>query len=97
MLTETMIRVAAAVPLANAPDPEPNAPGGIQTAVETILGLILYLVIAGCVAGVLFVAGKLALAQRRGEPAENLGGLLAVAGACVLAATAAALVNFLMI
>jgi hypothetical protein len=77
------------------PQPIPVAPPGLEDKVNTILGLIMYLVIAACVAGILFVAGKLALAHRRGESGEAAGQLGGVAAACVLVGSGAAIVKFL--
>jgi hypothetical protein len=77
------------------PQPIPGAPQGLQDKVNTILGLIMYLVIAACVAGILFCAGKLAIAHRRGESGEAAGQLGGVAAACVLVGSGAAIVKFL--
>ncbi len=77
------------------PQPIPGAPPDLQNKVNTILGLIMYLVIAACVAGILFCAGKLAIAHRRGESGEAAGQLGGVAAACVLVGSGAAIVKFL--
>lgn len=77
------------------PNPTPNAPVELQSKVNTILGLVMYLVIAACVAGVLLCAGKMALAHRRGEAGESAGMLGGVAAACVLTGSAAGIVTFL--
>jgi len=79
------------------PNPKPIAPPGVDTKVNTILGILMYLVIAGCVAGVLLCAGQLAVAHRRGESGEAVGRLGGVAAACVLVGTAAAIVKFLYV
>jgi hypothetical protein len=96
MLNSLTSWALAKVPMSSVPDPEPQAPPGIEDKVNTVLGFILYLVIAACVVGVLIVAAKMALAWRRGELAEQMGGLFGVAGACVLAGAASGLVTFLM-
>lgn len=84
----------AAPARADVPNPQPIAPPGVDTKVNAILGVLMYLVIAGCVAGVLLCAGRLSVAHRRGETGEAAGQLGAVAAACVLVGTAAALVKF---
>ena len=77
------------------PNPNPQAPPGVDTKVNTILGVLMYLVIAACVGGILLVAGKLAIAHRRGESGEAVGQLAGVAAASVLIGSAAAIVKFL--
>jgi len=77
------------------PNPNPQAPPGVDTKVNTILGILMYLVISACVAGVLLCAGKLAIAHRRGESGEAAGQLGGVAAACILVGSAAAIVKFL--
>lgn len=78
------------------PNPQPAAPAGVGTKINTMLGFGLYVVIAACVAGVLICAGRAAVAYRRGELSEVAGGLVAVAFACVLAGSASAVVAFFM-
>lgn len=85
-----------ATPLSRVPDPSPKAPADLQNKVETILSLGMYLVLAACVAGVLIVAGKMALAFRRGELGESFGALGGVGVACILGASASGFVAFLM-
>jgi hypothetical protein len=91
-ITALAVPAMAAGPV---PNPVPNAPVELQNKVNTILGLVMYLVIAACVAGVLICAGKMALAHRRGEAGESAGMLGGVATACVLTGSAAAIVTFL--
>ncbi|MFY0409915.1 conjugal transfer protein TrbC [Solicola sp. PLA-1-18] len=78
------------------PDPTPSVPADVESKVNIILGVGMWLVIAACVAGVLIAAGKMALAFRRGELGESFGTLGGVAAACVLVGTASAFVGFLV-
>ena len=84
-------RIASAVP-----DPSPEAPADLEAKVNQILGLGLWIVIAACVAGVLIVAVKMALAFRRGDLGESFGALGGVALACILGASASGFVQFLV-
>jgi hypothetical protein len=99
MLHDLMPRAAAAitarVPMADVPNPSPQAPPEIKAKVDTILGMLRYGVIAACVAGVFIVAGKAALAHRRGELSDVMGQLGAVMAGCLLVASGSALVGFL--
>jgi hypothetical protein len=95
-MTNYLLHAAVKTWVMAVPDPEPVPPPGIAEKVNTILGFILYLVIAACVVGVMIVGAKLALAHRRGELHDHLAGLMAVGAGCVLAGGASGLVNFLM-
>jgi hypothetical protein len=99
MLSELMSRAAAAMtapaPMADVPNPAPKAPPEIAAKVDSVIGLVRYAVIAACVAGVFLVAGKAALAHRRGELHDVMGQLGAVVIGCVLVASGSALVGFL--
>ncbi|MGQ0846563.1 MAG: hypothetical protein ACT4QF_20765 [Sporichthyaceae bacterium] len=87
---------ALALPTAvEVPNPKPSAPPEIAAKIDLLLGFLRYGVIAACVAGVFLVAGKAALAHRRGELSDVMGHLGAVAAACVLVASGSALVGFL--
>lgn len=89
-LTRAGMLIAAGVP-----NPTPNLPAAVQTKVDTLLGVIMAIVIAGCVAGVFFCAWKFATAMRHGEAQEVVGRLAGVAAACVLVGTASGFVSFL--
>lgn len=78
------------------PDPSPSAPADLENKVNQVLGLGLWIVIAACVAGVLIVAVKMALAFRRGDLGESFGALGGVALACILGASASGFVQFLV-
>src|SRR5882757_9610593 len=77
------------------PNPSPDAPPAIKEKVDLLLALLRYGVVAACVAGVFMVAGKAALAHRRGELHDVMGQLGAVLIACVLVASGSALVGYL--
>jgi hypothetical protein len=99
MLADLPLRAAAAltahVPAGVVPNPSPDAPPEIKAKIDTLLGFLRYGVIAACVAGVFLVAGKAALAHRRGELSDVMSHLGAVAAACVLVASGSALVGFM--
>jgi len=95
-LTLTGVAALAGPAMADViPNPNPQAPPGVDAKVNIILGILMYLVIAACVGGILLCAGKLAVAHRRGESGEAVGQLGGVAAACVLVGSAAAIVRFL--
>lgn len=82
--------------LSAVPDPSPEAPADLEEKVNQILGLGLWIVIAACVAGVLIVSVKMALAFRRGDLGESFGALGGVGIACILGASASGFVQFLV-
>lgn len=88
--------VAAAVPASAKPDPSPGLPPGLDGKLNTLLGMLMALVTFACVAGFLIVAGKMALAFRRGEGGESAGQLGLVAAACILVGSASTIAFFLM-
>lgn len=88
--------VLATAPAYAAPDPSPSLPGDIDAKLNVLLSMGMAIVIFACVAGVLACAGKLALALRHGEGAEAAGKLAAVGFACILTASAAGIVNYLV-
>lgn len=79
-----------------APKPTPGLPGGVEAKLNSLLGMGMSFVIVACVAGVFLCAGKLALAMRHGEAGEAAGKLVAVGMACVLVASGAGIVNYLV-
>lgn len=93
--------------LAAAPAPDPSggpavpnpgggvAPPGVADKVLTILQWIAYLATAACVAGLLYSAGKMALAHRRGDD-TNISQLGWVFAACLLIGSASAIVSALI-
>jgi hypothetical protein len=87
--------MAALVSSGSVPNPSPDAPPVIKEKVDLLLSLLRYGVVAACVAGVFMVAGKAALAHRRGELHDVMGQLGAVLTACVLVASGSALVGYI--
>ena len=83
--------------LAAVPDPGQGTEPPGAAAILTILGWIAWIVFAACVAGVLVVAIKLALAFRRGEGGEAAGQLGWVLGAAILGSSAAALIGLVLV
>ncbi|MFF0182598.1 hypothetical protein ACFYPF_26265 [Micromonospora sp. NPDC005223] len=85
--------------VAAAPVPDPGSgeapPGVIGDKVLTILKWIANLAIAACVGGVLYTAGKMALAHRRGDD-TNVSQLGWVFAACLLIGSASAVVSALI-
>jgi hypothetical protein len=80
---------------AAAPDPgNGQAPAALVQKMDAVIGLVAWLAVAACVAGVLIVAIRMALLHRRGELGEHMSGLGSVAGACVLIGAASGLVNY---
>lgn len=92
---------AYAVELARAPVPSPFVPPPAYTPVGgeagELLGLLAWCVSAAGVAGLLIVGIQMAIQLNRGTPgeeAEYFRGLVVVALACVLGASAGPLVTF---
>ncbi|WP_037578075.1 hypothetical protein [Phaeacidiphilus oryzae] len=90
----TATALARTLAVASTPPPyNPGAAGG-----DELLGYLLWCASAAGVAGVIVVGTLLAVQLHRGEPGEGGGylrQLIIVLGACVLAASAAPIVNFL--
>lgn len=91
-LTMPMTNISAEDP--GIPNPAPEAPQELKEKVDSLLGFGMYIVMAACVAGILIVAGRMAIMHRRGELGEHMGGLVAVATACILGGAGAAFVKF---
>ena len=101
MLSELTLRAAVAaqvqageISAAAVPNPTPDAPEEFKNAVNQVIALVRWSVIAACAVGVLIVAVKAVLAHRRGHE-DAFAGLAAVAGGCILVASGASLVGFL--
>uniref|UniRef100_A0AAU1M5W2 Integral membrane protein n=1 Tax=Streptomyces sp. NBC_00148 TaxID=2903626 RepID=A0AAU1M5W2_9ACTN len=86
-LAETGQHILLAVP---DPSVGGNPPG--YEKLLTVLHWVFLAVTVACVAGVLIVAGRMAISHRRGEGGEHMGSLGIVMTACVLAGSASALV-----
>lgn len=95
MLHQLAGHATAALYTADVPNPKPQAPPEVAEKVEALIGFLRYGVIAACVAGMFLVAGKAALAHRRGELSDVMGSLGAVLAACLLVASGSALVGFM--
>lgn len=89
------LNVVAAVVLADIQSPTSVQPPGTE-GLGTLLNWVFWGVTFLCVVGVMFAAGKMAFAHRRGEGSEALGQLGWVMGACILGASATSLVNVLI-
>ncbi|MFI9724534.1 hypothetical protein ACIHFE_33730 [Streptomyces sp. NPDC052396] len=61
-----------------------------------ILQWVAWAVCGVCVAGLLIVAGRMALMHQRGEGGQHMTGLAYVMGACVIVGSASALVGALV-
>lgn len=75
------------------PDPTAGSDPPGAAEITNVLHWIFYGVTAACVAGVLIVAGKMALQHRHGEAGQHFGQLGMVLGACIIAGSASALVG----
>lgn len=84
----------AAVLAADPPTTNPQQPPGMGK-VTTVLNWIAWGVTILCVAGLLMVGGKLAIAHRNGEGFEAGSGLAKVLFACLLVGAASGLVGAL--
>ena len=71
-----------------------TAPPGMDK-LFLILKWLARLVLAACVAGILIVAGQMALRHQRGEGGQHVAGLAYVLAACVLVGAASGIVGFL--
>jgi hypothetical protein len=83
--------------LAAVPDPGQGTEPPGAAAILTVLSWLAWAVFAACVAGVLVVAIKLALAFRRGEGGEAVGQLGWVLGAAIIGSSAAAIIGLVLV
>lgn len=79
----------------NPPDVNPTQPPGMG-GVSKVLNWVAWGVTVLCVAGLLIVGGKLAMAHRQGEGYEAGGGVAKVLAAALLVGAASGLVGALM-
>jgi hypothetical protein len=70
----------------------PPGTGGLLTILRWAAGVVSVV----CVGGILFVAGRMALQHQRGEAGQHMSGLGWVLAACILVASASALVGALI-
>lgn len=89
--------LAQPTPAPGVPDPGGGQmpPGEIGEKVLLILKWVAALAVAACVGGVLYVAGRMAIAHRRGDE-MNIAQLGWVLFSCLLIGSAAALVTALL-
>lgn len=82
--------------LSAVPDPGTGIqPPGTQ-GIVTALGYVAWVVCALCVAGVLMVAGRMAIHHRQGIGGEHMSGLAWVLGACILVAAGSGIIGALI-
>lgn len=94
LLTAATISPAAAANVR--PNPTPQLPGGLQSKLNTGLGLAMGVAVFAAVLGVIIVAFLLFLAARRGSLEDHMGRLGAVLAGCVLLGGASSLVMFMV-
>jgi hypothetical protein len=69
-------------------------PSSVTSNLDQVLGYIAWLVTAAGVAGLMIVGTRMAIALKTGDAEEHLREYLIVMGACVIAACAGPLVQF---
>ena len=77
-------------------DPGQGVPPPGAEGIATIIQWVAWTVLAVCVVGVLLVAGRMAVAHRRGEGGQYVGELGLVLAAAVLVGSASALIAALV-
>ncbi|MBT2418027.1 hypothetical protein J7F01_08790 [Streptomyces sp. ISL-22] len=70
-------------------------PPGVEN-LKDILQWVAWIVLALCVAGILVVAGRMAVSHQRGQGGEHATALAYVLGACVLVGAASGIVTQLV-
>lgn len=84
-------------PQGNVPQPANNTPPGTTVSnLEQVLGWAAWTVSGLCVAGILGVAGRMAIMHHRGRGGEHATGLVWVIAAMILAASASAIVGAIL-
>ncbi|WP_219826026.1 hypothetical protein [Nonomuraea typhae] len=78
------------------PDPGTGTPPPGSEKLLTALGWAAWIVTGACVAGVLGVAGRMAIVHHRGEGGQHAAGLAWVMASCVLVGSASGLVGALL-
>ena len=76
-------------------DSGPVAPPGVEGKVDTLLGWGKYACYAACAFGIIFVAARLAISNRRGESDDHAKGLAAVMVAAILAGAGGGIIQAL--
>lgn len=84
-------------PRGNVPHPATNTPPGSAVSnLEQVLGWAAWTVSGLCVAGILIVAGRMAVMHHHGRGGEHATGLAWVMAAMILAASASAIVGAIL-
>lgn len=91
MKTEMILAMGNLVAAVPDPGRGKEPPGSEQFT--TVLGWVAWVVFALCVLGVLITAGALAVQNRRGQAGEHAASLGWICAACVIAASASAIVG----
>ena len=81
---------------ADVPNPGAGTEPPFSGKLDTLLQWTAWTVTGVCVAGVLFVAGRMAIQHQRGEGGQHLSGLAYVLAACILVGTASSVVGALI-
>lgn len=76
-------------------DSGPVEPPGVATKTNTIIGWAKWGCFAICIIGLIFVAAKLAISNKRGEGEDHAKSLGAVMAAAILAGAAGSLIQAL--
>lgn len=76
-------------------DSDPVAPPGVDTKTDILLGWAKWACYAICVFGLIYVASRLALANRRGEGEDNAKSLAFVLAGAILCGAAGGLITAL--
>ncbi|MFJ8166504.1 hypothetical protein ACIRBY_37070 [Streptomyces sp. NPDC096136] len=99
-MSELLTWASAAHPfavLADVPAPSSVAPPGVvQSKFTLILGWVMWVVSGLAVIGIFVVAGKMFTSFRTGEGSEHMNMLGKVLAGCILAASAAPIVNAIL-
>ncbi|WP_258052722.1 hypothetical protein [Streptomyces sp. Ru73] len=71
-------------------------PSYVTDPLNEVMGIVAWVATAAGVMGLLIVGARMALSIRQGEGQEHLVQLGTVLGACIIAATAGPVVNFIL-
>ncbi|POM25749.1 hypothetical protein BTM25_01320 [Actinomadura rubteroloni] len=96
LIASTTHAIAHLHVLAEVPDPGQGEPPPGAQQLEKLLQWVAWVVFGLCVAGILIVAGRMAISHRRGEGGEHATGLAWVASACIIAGSASVIVGTLV-
>jgi len=94
-----LVEVLSALPV-DVDDYKPDQsaiPDDLGKMFRKLLGFVAWTVTGLCVAGLLKVAGQMAISHRRGEGGEHAAGLAWIGAACLLVGTAAPIIAKLVV